>query len=172
MFALFRTTSLLAATVCTGLTAGLFYAYACSVMLALGTVDDRTFVDVMQRINTAILNGWFAVGFGGAAVFAVLAAVLHGRGDGRSVLPWIVAAIVLYGVMFVVTGVVNVPLNNELAAAGEPGGIADPAGLRAHVEGTWVRWNIVRTVASTAAFGCLAWALVLEGRIPSAGAAG
>ena len=28
-----------------------------------------------------------------------------------------------------------------------------------------VAWNIVRTLASTAAFGCLAWALVLRGRI-------
>ena len=30
----------------------------------------------------------------------------------------------------------------------------------------WVAWNIVRALASTAAFGCLAWALVLRGRIP------
>ncbi len=28
----------------------------------------------------------------------------------------------------------------------------------------WVAWNIVRTLALTAAFGCLAWALVLRGR--------
>jgi len=31
-------------------------------------------------------------------------------------------------------------------------------------EARWVRWNNVRTLASTAAFGCLAWALVLFGR--------
>jgi hypothetical protein len=29
----------------------------------------------------------------------------------------------------------------------------------------WVAWNIVRTLASTAAFGSLAWALVLRGRM-------
>jgi hypothetical protein len=29
----------------------------------------------------------------------------------------------------------------------------------------WVAWDIVRTLASTAAFGCLAWALVLRGRM-------
>jgi uncharacterized membrane protein len=28
----------------------------------------------------------------------------------------------------------------------------------------WVAWNIVRTLATTAAFACLAWALVLRGR--------
>ena len=170
MSAVFRTSSLVAATVTTGLSAGLFYAYACSVMLALGQVDDRTFIDVMQRINTSIMNGWFAVGFGGAIVFSVLTAALHWRGDGRPVLPWIVAAIVLYGVVLVTTGAVNVPLNNDLAAAGDPAGITDPAALRAHFEGTWVHWNVVRAAASTAALGCLAWALVLEGRIPPAGA--
>ncbi|MCX5213255.1 DUF1772 domain-containing protein [Kitasatospora sp. NBC_00240] len=160
-----RTASLLAATVTMGLTAGLFYAYACSVMIALRGVDDRTFVDVMQRINTSILNGWFGIGFGGAILLTGITAALHRQGGARSVLPWIVAAIVLYGVMFVVTSAVNVPLNNQLAAAGAPDGIADLAGLRAHFEGTWVRWNIVRAIASTGALGCLAWALVLEGRI-------
>jgi hypothetical protein len=28
----------------------------------------------------------------------------------------------------------------------------------------WVAWDIVRTLATTAGFGCLAWALVLAGR--------
>jgi hypothetical protein len=29
----------------------------------------------------------------------------------------------------------------------------------------WVAWSIVRTLASTATFGSLAWALVLRGRM-------
>jgi hypothetical protein len=29
----------------------------------------------------------------------------------------------------------------------------------------WVAWNIVRTLALTAAFACLAWALVSRGRM-------
>ena len=36
----------------------------------------------------------------------------------------------------------------------------------------WVAWNIVRTVATTAAFGCLAWALVLRGRSHEPGSYG
>jgi uncharacterized membrane protein len=47
---------LVAATVTMGLIAGLFYAYACSVMLGLRQTDARTFVYAMQRINVAILN--------------------------------------------------------------------------------------------------------------------
>jgi uncharacterized membrane protein len=83
----------------------------------------------MQSINVAILNGWFFLGFLGALVLPAVAAVLHlGRGS-RAALPWIVAGLVLYVVVLVVT------------------------------------WNVVRALASTAALGCLAWALVAGGRL-------
>jgi uncharacterized membrane protein len=38
--------------------------------------------------------------------------------------------------------------------------------VRGRFEAAWVRWNIVRTAANVASFGCLLWALVLHGRIP------
>jgi len=164
MWELFRSAVLVAATVAMGLMAGLFYAYACSVMIGLSRTDDRTFVDVMQRINVAIINGWFAAIFVGAFALTTLAAVLHLRGDARPALPWIGAAFVLYVAALAITFSVNVPLNNDLAAAGEPGRIADLAAVREHFEARWVRWNIARAVACTAALGCLAWALVLHGR--------
>ena len=68
------------ATVTMGLMAGLFSAFAYSVMPGLGQTDGRTFVDAMQRINVAILNGWFFIIFIGAMVFTALAGVLHLRG--------------------------------------------------------------------------------------------
>jgi uncharacterized membrane protein len=165
MFDGFRTGALVAAALTSGLAAGLFYAYSYSVMPGLGRADDRTFVMGMQRINEAILNGWFALCFVGALVFTALALALHVPSGGRSVLPWIVAALVLYVVVLVVTFAVNVPLNDELNAAGDPDRVADLAAVRERFEATWVRWNIVRSVASIASFGCLAWALVLNGRI-------
>jgi len=116
-----RGATLVAATITAGLMAGLLYAYACSVMIGLSRTDDRTFVDVMQRINLAIVNGWFFVTFFGALVFT--------------------------------------------AAAGDPDRITDLAAVRERFEATWVRWNIARAVASTAALGCLSWALVLYGRL-------
>jgi len=166
-----RTVTLLAATITAGLSAGLFYSYACSVMPGLRQSDDRSFVEVMQRINVAILNGWFMASFLGALVLIVAAGVLYLKGGERAVLPWIVAAAVLYLAMVVITSAVNVPLNDKLAAAGSPDGGADLAAVRAAFETTWVRWNVVRAVTSTAAFGCLSWALVLSGRSggPSAG---
>jgi uncharacterized membrane protein len=167
---LMRTATLSAATLTVGLMAGLFYAYACSVMIGLRGVDDHTFVDVMQRINVAILNGWFLVCFVGALVLTALAAGLHLGADGRPVLPWIVAALVCYGATLLITSAVNVPLNNALAAAGTPDRGTAVSGLRARFEARWVRWNIARAVTSTVALACLVRALVLHGHMLAGGA--
>ncbi len=159
-----RGATLVTATITTGLIAGLFYAYAISVMLGLNRTDDRTFVGAMRSINVAILNGWFLIAFLGAPVLIALAAVLHLRAGAGAALFWIVAALVLYTVVLLVTFAVNVPLNDQLEAAGGPGRVMDLATVRERFEARWVRWNVVRAVASTAAFGCLTWALVLFGQ--------
>jgi uncharacterized membrane protein len=155
---------LLAATVTTGLMAGLYGAFFCAVMPGLARTDDPAFVAAMQRINEAILNGWFAVCFAGAPVLTAIAAATHLDGPGLDVLPWIIAGLVLYVATLVITFVANVPLNNALAAAGAVGdGTAGAA--RRGFEASWVRWNAVRAALGTAAFGCLCWALTVHGRV-------
>ncbi len=47
----------------TGLSAGLFYAYACSVNSGLGRLPDREYLAAMQSINREILNPVFFAGF-------------------------------------------------------------------------------------------------------------
>jgi len=84
--------TLVAATMAMGLTAGLFYVFAYCVMPGLRRTDDRTFVGAFQSIDRALINSWFLASFLGTLVFTALAAVLHGREDGRPVLPWIVAS--------------------------------------------------------------------------------
>lgn len=164
MLTALRGATLVAATLAMGMLAGLFYAFTVSVMPGLARTDGRTFVDAMQQMNVAILNPWFFLSYLGAPVLTIVAAALHLRAGWRTVLPWIAAAFVLYGVVFVITAGVNVPLLDALDAAGPPDQIADLAQVRDRFEASWVRWNIARAVASTAAFGCLTWALVLYGR--------
>jgi len=155
------TATLVAATITNGLMAGLFAAYSYAVMPGLGRAGDTTFVEAMQQTNAAILNGWFGVCFGGSVVFAAAAVLLH---LGRPGLPWIVAGLVLYVAVLVITFRINVPLNDRLAAAGPPATLAAATAARAAFEDTWVRWNVVRAVCSTAAFGSLVGALVV-GRV-------
>jgi len=152
-----------AATVTMGLIAGFFYAYAVSVMPGLADADDRTLVDAMQQINEAVENPFFFLTFLGAPLVTAVAAVLQWR-CGRAV-RWVVAAFVLYAIAFLATFAFNIPLNNELADAGDPGQIDDLGSVRDDYYTPWVAWNIVRTVASTAALACLARALVLHGRL-------
>jgi uncharacterized membrane protein len=158
-----RTVSLMAATVSTGLVAGVFALYAHTIMPGLAKTDDRTFVGAFQSIDRAIINPWFIVGgFFGALVFTIVAAIANLGEDG---LPWTAAAFVLYPVGFIITMTINVPLNDGIKAAGDPDRITDLAAVRRRFnEARWTSWNLVRVVTSTTAFGLLAWALVLLGR--------
>lgn len=163
-----RTTALMIATLMVGLFAGVFAIYANAIMPGLRRTNDRTFVGAFQAIDTAIINPLFLMTFLGGLVFTGIAAALHLGEDFRSVLPWIVVALVLYVAVVVITVSVNVPLNDGIKAAGDPDGIADLAVVREQFnEERWVGWNLFRALATTIAFGCLAWALVLLGRVGS-----
>jgi uncharacterized membrane protein len=152
-----RTASLLAATITTGLVAGVFGLYAHTIMPGLGKTDDRTFVGAFQSIDRAIINPWFiGLGFLGALVFTLTAGVSH---LGREGFVWIAVAFVLYLVTVIITIAINVPLNDAIKAAGDPDTIDVAAVRAAFDEARWKTFNLVRVVLSTSAFGLLAWAL-------------
>ena len=158
-----RAISLLGATITMGLVTGAFALYAHTIMPGLRNTDDRTFVAAFQATDRAIINPWFmTTAFLGALLFTLFAALVN---LGRAPLPWISVALGLYLVAFVVTIAVNVPLNDLIKAAGNPDHIRDLGGVRERFHETrWAAWNLVRVVASSGAFGCLAWALVVYGR--------
>ncbi len=134
-------------------------------MPGVGRTDDRTFVGAFQQIDTAIVGPFLFAFFFGPLAFATLAAAIHLGQDDRTALAWIASAVVVQLAMAVITLRVHVPLNDRIKAAGDPSQIDDLAAVRERFnEARWVRWNIVRAVAATVAFGCLAWALVLFGR--------
>ncbi|MEU4422578.1 anthrone oxygenase family protein [Actinoplanes sp. NPDC024001] len=153
-----RTTILLLAVLTLGLMAGLFYAYAGSVMPGLRRAGDRSSVEVMQRINEAIQNPLFGLIFGGALIFTGIA-TFQNAGD-PGVFWALLVALLLYAATLGVTAVVNIPLNNRLARAGEPDALEDPAAVWAAFFPAWVRWNVLRTLTSVGAFAAGCWALL------------
>jgi uncharacterized membrane protein len=155
---------LAAATVAMGLIAGLYFGWAVSVMPGLAGLDDREFVSAMQQLDDAIRNPLFFATFLAALVLPGIAVYQQRRLGRRQATPWIVAALILYGIGFLTTMAFNEPLNTDLVDAGDPSRISDPAGVRDAFEDEWVAWHIVRTVVSTAALGALAYALLLHGR--------
>ncbi|WP_410874427.1 DUF1772 domain-containing protein [Nocardia sp. A7] len=162
MFAV-RMATMMLALLSTGLVAGVFFAYAISVMPALARTSDRTLIEVMQKVNIVIINPWFMFAFMGTVGFTALAAVLHLGKDQRSTLIWIGIAVALSVIAFAVTAALNVPLNEALDAAGDPASIVDTAAVRADYEAAWVRWNLARTVLTTAAFLVLCAAMFVAG---------
>ncbi len=134
-----------AAVVANGLQAGTYFAWASGVMPGLARVDDATFVSTMRQVNTAILNPVFLASFVGAPLLALLGALAC---DGAA-LTWAAVGAAMAIATVVVTAAGNVPLNDALEAGGD----------RAAFEAPWVRWNVVRTLTSTAALACLGWAL-------------
>ena len=153
-----------AAVIAMGLLAGLFYFSAIAVMPALTAADDRTLVDAMQEMIDKIENPAFFLVLLGAPALAAVALVQARRSGQPNTAAWIVASLALYTVMVVITFAVHIPLNDDLKQAGDPDRINNLAAVRDDFVTPWVAWDIVRTLATTAAFGSLAWALVLRGR--------
>ena len=147
-----RLVTLPLAILTTGLISGFFYAYACSVTLGLALLPNEQYVEAMQAINATVRNGLFAFGFFGAVLSLLLVLVAHlPRLRSRRFLLVALAAVLYIGGGFMVTFLVNVPMNEELARVGALG----PAALtqvRAEYEGPWSFWNGVRAVFSSLAF--------------------
>jgi uncharacterized membrane protein len=158
-----RSLVLQASVVVNGLVAGIWFAYAVSVMIALGRVDDRTFVTVMNEIDDAIQNPVFFLAFLGSLVLPAVSVAQQWRERGP-VFRWLVAGLVLSVLAFLVTSAFNVPLNNDLGdvASSSPAGVL--AAARDDYEDPWVIGNIMRGVLQTAGLICLGYALILHGR--------
>ena len=147
-----RSLTLTGSTLTTGLISKFFYAYACSVTLGLRLLSDDQYVEAMQAINATVRNGVFAFSFFGAVLFLVLALVIHApRLQSRRFLFMALAAVLYIGGGFMVTFLVNVPMNEELALVSDTSP-AVLAQVRADYEGPWNFWNGVRTVFSSLAF--------------------
>ena len=153
------------ATLTVGLMAGFFFAFAILVMPSLAKVDDKSFVVSMQKINDGVQTGAFAFAFFGAFIFTGAAAILHHRMGARKAARWIFGATLLYFVSLALTVGGNIPLNDKLAAAGDPAVIADFAAARAAFdEGTWNALNAARTIACMLSLLALVPAIALHGR--------
>jgi uncharacterized membrane protein len=117
----------------------------------------------MQAINERIENPFFFLSFFGAALFLLAALAVHLPRPrlGRF---WLIAlASALYvGGGFLLTVVVNVPLNEELARVSAGASPGELASARAAYEGPWDFWNGVRTVFSILAFVTLVGACLLR----------
>src|SRR4028118_556161 len=123
-----RPLTLTLATLTTGLISGFFYAYASSVTLGHALLSDEHYIQTMQAINATVRNGVFAFSFFGAVVSLLLTLAVHApRPRSRRFVLVVLAAVLYVGGGFMVTFLINVPMNEELAR-GRGGGAGAGAG--------------------------------------------
>ncbi|GAB5527693.1 MAG: DUF1772 domain-containing protein [Roseivirga sp.] len=145
----------------TGLSAGLFYAWAVSVIPGTKRLADQGYLEAMQQINRAILNpGFFAIFFG-AMVLMLLSAYLEFKTDMGSSFYFTLAALIVYVVgTFGVTAAGNVPLNEALDLIELNQLSLDELKItRQNYELKWNRLHHVRTACSVISFVLLLLAI-------------
>jgi uncharacterized membrane protein len=142
----------------TGLLGGVYFAFSTFVMAALGQTDRAAGISAMNAINTTILKSLFMPFFFGTSATSLALAGLSLFGLGEPGALAMLAGGLIYIVgMLGVTMVLNVPLNNALAAVDPTSAGAAPVWARYLRD--WTFWNHVRTVASVAASALFVFAI-------------
>ena len=128
---------------------GFFYAWVCSTMWGLDAADPRVAIDAMQAMNASVRNAVFFPAFFLTPVFlAVTAGIawLQNR-RGAAILFGASAAVYVFGA-FLVTAMVNVPMNEALARVTVPADAEAARRIWDDYSQPWQVWNTVRTVFS------------------------
>ena len=157
---------LMIATFLAALMAGFLFAFAVVVMPGIRKLTDRQYLRAFQAIDRVIQNGQplFMIVWLGSTLALIVAAVLAIWQAGRVEQVVLVgAAVASVMLVQVPTLTINIPLNNQVQAL-DCDALDDAAAsqARANFETTWNRWNVIRTVVSSA---ILAGLIVVLGRL-------
>ena len=148
----FKTITLFATVILTGLSAGFFYAWEVTVIPGTKLIADRVYLETMQSINRAILNPAFFIIFMGSLVLLIISTIQQ-YGKGMAFWIMLLALLTYLGGTFLVTGMGNVPLNNELDVLQldtlSPERIQE---FRQYYESRWNVLHTIRTVFSVISF--------------------
>jgi len=154
-----QTILLFASVLCTGLIAGLFYSYSCSVMGGLARLSNENFLAAFQSIDKAIQNPLFLSNFLGMALLLPITTIVVHRSGSFS---WMLLATIIYfvGILAVTIGG-NIPLNEKVAQFPLSTASAESiAKMREAFENRWNNFHTIRTIASIASFSSVIIAII------------
>lgn len=144
---------------------GFFYAWVCSTMWGLDAADPRVAMAAMQAMNDSVRNAvFFPAFFLTPIVLGGTALIVRRAGSGHAAVLFGSAAVIYVVAAMAVTGLVNVPMNEELAAMPIPASISEAALIWQEYSGRWQVYNIIRTVASGVTLVLVAVGLASLGR--------
>lgn len=146
----FTMVTVIIAIIGTAVVGGVFFAFSSFIMKALARLPASEGIAAMQSINIVVLNPVFLGVFMGTSAVSLLILAIAIKGWELPFAPYLLTGGLLYFVgTFLVTGLGNVPLNNQLASIGPK----DPASsdIWQHYLERWTRLNTLRTMCSIAA---------------------
>ncbi|MFP2997286.1 anthrone oxygenase family protein [Spongiivirga sp. MCCC 1A20706] len=145
----------------TGLTAGLCFTWSNAVTPGLGRLDNLTFLKSFQSINRAIINRSFLFVFFGPVILLFLNAWFFRGANQISFLTFLIAALVFFVGIGLITIFGNVPLNEMIDKVNlDTLSSIEISDLRRRFEKPWNRWHLKRTIASSASFALLLIGLI------------
>lgn len=149
------------ATFLTGLSAGLCFTWSNAVTTGLANLDDLSYLRAFQQMNRTILNPTFFLVFFGPVFLGVLGAYLIRNGNPVTFWLVLIAVLLYFFGVALVTVFGNVPLNEmvdktDLAEIGAETIIS----LRKEFENSWNSFHRVRTYISVLSFLLLLVSLV------------
>jgi uncharacterized membrane protein len=154
---------LLGSVILTGLSAGIFFAWSVSVIPGIKLTVNHTYLETMQSINREILNPVFYCVFFGSLVLLSIASINEFHSN-KVVFGLLLAAAITYMLGTVlVTGLGNVPLNDQLEAL-KLAEIDVPQieQFRKFYETNWNKLHLIRTLSAVCSFIIAAIALYVQ----------
>jgi uncharacterized membrane protein len=147
---LLTTISVIIALLGCAMIGGIFFAFSNFIMKALARLPSPEGMAAMQSINVVVLNPLFLGVFMGTAATSLLVVIIAIMGWGTPAAPYFLVGALLYIVgTFLVTGMGNVPLNNQLASIRATDSAASDTWQ--HYLDRWTQLNTLRTVCAIAA---------------------
>lgn len=149
-----KITTLLLATLLTGLSAGLCFTWTNAITPGIGRLDDIGYLQAFQHMNRTIINPLFLLVFLTPFLFSGIGAFLFRL---QSNLFWLlVAATIIYFIgLVLVTMIGNVPLNEILDKTDLNISLENAQNLREQFETKWNNLHLIRTISTTVSFSLL-----------------
>ena len=145
----------------TGMTAGICFTWSNAVTSGIGRLDDLGFLQSFQLMNRTIVNPGFLIVFLGPVILLFVNTYLHRNTSPAIFRSFLVAALVYFVGIGIITVFKNVPLNEMLDQATlESLSSTELKELRTKFEKPWNRWHIQRTIASFTSFSLLLTGLI------------
>ncbi|QLG45860.1 anthrone oxygenase family protein [Costertonia aggregata] len=145
----------------TGLTAGLCFTWSNAITPGIGRLDDLGFLQSFKAMNRAIINRSFLITFFGPVILLFINAYLHRNAHPTTFWSFMLAAILFFIGVGLITVFKNVPLNEMLDKTVLENLLTiELKELRTKFEQPWNRWHIQRTIASFTSFTLLIIGLI------------